>query len=68
MIKKVVMWYYGFPLSPHRLRSEMYYLIIYLFRSEKQHIKPPDSDQSDATGKCTLEWTVAGRGGGRLHK
>lgn len=33
----------------------MYYLIIYLFNQGKEHIKSPDSDQADSTGKCIPE-------------
>lgn len=38
----------------------MYYLIVYPFYQEKKHIKPPDSDQAEATGERTLEWIGAG--------
>ena len=45
----------------------MYYLIIYLSHQDTQHIKPPDSDQADATGKCTLEWIGAGEKKGSIN-
>lgn len=73
---KVEMWHYCFhyhqktpSISPHWLWSKIYYLIIYLFYQEKKHIKPPDSDPADATGKCTLEWIDAGeKGQWAFHK
>lgn len=58
--RKVALWL-SVPLPFLLLRLwRKIHLIIYLFYQEKLHIKTPDPDQADATGKCTLEWIGVG--------